>query len=76
MDALKNMVGKKSESTGTQQQQGSTQQKSDFGDKAAEFMSKKAGVNTTADQREKATDSLRGAYEKSSGKQVNPKISN
>ncbi|KAI0593974.1 hypothetical protein F4775DRAFT_596670 [Biscogniauxia sp. FL1348] len=77
MDALKNMVsGNKSGSAGTQQQQGSTQQKSDIGDKVADFVGKKAGYEGTPSQREKVTDSLRGAYEKSTGKQVNPKISN
>ncbi|KAI5920147.1 hypothetical protein F4810DRAFT_684231 [Camillea tinctor] len=74
MDALKNMVGKK-QSAGTQQTS-STQQKPDIGDRIAEFASNKAGIHSTADQREKATDGLRGAYEKQTGNKVNSKISN
>ncbi|KAI1499080.1 hypothetical protein F5X99DRAFT_411403 [Biscogniauxia marginata] len=79
MDALKNLVGGNKSGAGTgntNQQQTAGGQKPDIGDKVADFVSKKAGVNTTPSNREKVTDSIRGAYEKSTGSKVNPKFSN
>ncbi|OAQ66395.1 hypothetical protein VFPPC_07957 [Pochonia chlamydosporia 170] len=58
-----------------QNQQGG-EQKQDYGDKAFGFLSKKAGLKLSSDQQEKVTDGARGAYEKFSGKKVDPKYSN
>ncbi|KAK2593652.1 hypothetical protein QQS21_008656 [Conoideocrella luteorostrata] len=60
---------------GDNQNQQSGQQK-DYGDKAFDFISKKAGLNLNPDQEEKITDGARTAYEKYSGKKVDPKYSN
>ncbi|EJT82565.1 hypothetical protein GGTG_02538 [Gaeumannomyces tritici R3-111a-1] len=54
---------------------GSTE-KADFGDKAFDFASKKAGHPVDRNAGEKITDAARGVYEKATGKKVNPKISN
>ncbi|EGP87116.1 unnamed protein product [Zymoseptoria tritici ST99CH_1A5] len=51
-------------------------QKQDYGDKAFDTISKKAGHDFTPEQDEKITDGLRGAYEKFSGSKVNDKYSN
>ncbi|EFY91982.1 hypothetical protein MAC_01930 [Metarhizium acridum CQMa 102] len=62
-----------------QNQQGGDQQ--DYGDKAFDFVAKKAGLNLSREQEEKITDGARQAYEKYSGvtvysKSVDPKYSN
>ncbi|KAL8420771.1 hypothetical protein RB594_003540 [Gaeumannomyces avenae] len=54
---------------------GSTE-KADFGDKAFDFASKKAGHPVDRNAGEKITDAARNVYEKATGKKVNPKISN
>ncbi|OAA45419.1 hypothetical protein NOR_03208 [Metarhizium rileyi] len=51
-------------------------QKQDYGDKAFGFVAKKAGLNLSREQEEKITDGAREAYEKYSGKNVDPKYSN
>ncbi|KAG6037940.1 hypothetical protein E4U41_004644 [Claviceps citrina] len=51
-------------------------QKQDYGDKAFDFISKKAGINLSPDNQEKVTDGARSAYEKYSGKTVDAKYSN
>ncbi|KAG8409865.1 hypothetical protein J3459_007930 [Metarhizium acridum] len=48
-----------------QNQQGGDQQ--DYGDKAFDFVAKKAGLNLSREQEEKITDGARQAYEKYSG---------
>ncbi|KAG6101656.1 hypothetical protein E4U30_001549 [Claviceps sp. LM220 group G6] len=67
-----------------QQQQGgdaqapaqSSGEKQDYGDKAFDMINKKAGLNLGRDAQEKITDGARSAYEKYSGKPVDPKYSN
>ncbi|KAM0525654.1 hypothetical protein ACHAPE_000364 [Trichoderma viride] len=51
-------------------------QKDDYVDKAFGMGSKKAGYNMNRNTQEKITDAGRNMYEKVTGKQVNPKISN
>ncbi|KAM0428851.1 hypothetical protein ACHAPT_006651 [Fusarium lateritium] len=47
----------------------------DYVDKGVAFASSKAGFNISPDNQEKATDAVREAYEKQSGKKIDPKIS-
>ncbi|KFY74761.1 hypothetical protein V499_05233 [Pseudogymnoascus sp. VKM F-103] len=54
----------------------STGQQQDYGDKAFAAISQKTGHTFSADQSEKITDGLRGAYEKATGNKVDPKYSN
>ncbi|OBT83763.1 hypothetical protein VE02_07191 [Pseudogymnoascus sp. 03VT05] len=54
----------------------STGQQQDYGDKAFAAISKKSGHTFSADQSEKITDGIRGAYEKATGNKVDPKYSN
>ncbi|ERF75843.1 hypothetical protein EPUS_01209 [Endocarpon pusillum Z07020] len=52
-------------------------QKEDYGDKAAAFINKNTGGHVKDKKMmEKITDGLRSAYEKATGKKVNPKYSN
>ncbi|KAJ5677125.1 uncharacterized protein N7477_002758 [Penicillium maclennaniae] len=51
-------------------------QQDDYVDKAFGFASKKSGHNMDRSTQEKITDAGREAYEKATGKTVNPKISN
>ncbi|KAG6143772.1 hypothetical protein E4U22_003555 [Claviceps purpurea] len=51
-------------------------EKQDYGDKAFDMINKKAGFNLGRDTQEKITDGARSAYEKYSGKPVDPKYSN
>ncbi|KAL7924802.1 hypothetical protein ACQKWADRAFT_285990 [Trichoderma austrokoningii] len=51
-------------------------QKEDYVDKAFGMGSKKAGYNIDRSTQEKITDAGRDVYEKVTGKQVNPKVSN
>ncbi|KJX99727.1 hypothetical protein TI39_contig353g00041 [Zymoseptoria brevis] len=82
MDFLKKAAGSMGNKEG--QQQGGQPaaggapagQKQDYGDKAFDTISKKAGHDFTPEQDEKITDGLRGAYEKFSGSKVNEKYSN
>ncbi|KFY43824.1 hypothetical protein V494_01788 [Pseudogymnoascus sp. VKM F-4513 (FW-928)] len=55
---------------------GGAAQSQDYGDKAFAAVSKKSGHNFSADQSEKITDGIRGAYEKATGNKVDPKYSN
>ncbi|OBT79385.1 hypothetical protein VF21_01990 [Pseudogymnoascus sp. 05NY08] len=55
---------------------GSTGQQQDYGDKAFAAISSKSGHTFSADQSEKITDGIRGAYEKATGNKVDPKYSN
>ncbi|KAF9769583.1 hypothetical protein IL306_012995 [Fusarium sp. DS 682] len=50
--------------------------KEDYIDKGVDFLSKKAGINISRDNQEKATDFARSQYEKQTGNKVDPKISN
>jgi len=62
---------------GGQQQQGQGQQQGqDYLDKAWQFASKKAGHDLDPNTDEKITDGIRSAYEKGSGKKLDPKYSN
>jgi len=51
-------------------------QKEDYGDKAFDFLSKKAGHQFDRNTSEKITDGARNVFEKATGKKVDPKISN
>ncbi|CAK7563361.1 MAG: hypothetical protein SEPTF4163_001228 [Sporothrix epigloea] len=51
-------------------------QKEDYGDKAFDFVSKKSGHQVDRNTSEKITDGARGAFEKLTGKKVDPKYSN
>ncbi|KAK1985758.1 hypothetical protein LZ30DRAFT_707655 [Colletotrichum cereale] len=74
MDQLKNLA---SGSKGTSNTTGAAGgQKQDFGDKAFDAVSKKAGHDFNPSTDEKITDGARGLYEKVTGSKVNPKISN
>ncbi|KFY10664.1 hypothetical protein V491_07543 [Pseudogymnoascus sp. VKM F-3775] len=55
---------------------GGAAQSSDYGDKAFAAISKQTGHTFSADQSEKITDGIRGAYEKATGNKVDPKYSN
>jgi len=48
----------------------------DYGDKGLDFAEKKTGHVMDRNTNEKITDGARGAYEKMTGKTVNPKYSN
>ncbi|KJK84351.1 hypothetical protein H634G_00715 [Metarhizium anisopliae BRIP 53293] len=74
-DNQQNQGGNSSSNNNTQNQQGGDQQQ-DYGDKAFDFVAKKAGLNLSREQEEKITDGARQAYEKYSGKNVDPKYSN
>ncbi|ERS98792.1 uncharacterized protein SPSK_04686 [Sporothrix schenckii 1099-18] len=50
--------------------------KQDYGDKAFNFVSKKTGHQVNPETSEKITDGARGAFEKVTGKKVDPKYSN
>ncbi|KID88323.1 hypothetical protein MGU_04733 [Metarhizium guizhouense ARSEF 977] len=67
--------GGNSSNNNNQNQQGGDQQQ-DYGDKAFDFVAKKAGLNLSREQEEKITDGARQAYEKYSGKSVDSKYSN
>ncbi|KAH8592322.1 hypothetical protein B0O99DRAFT_630258 [Bisporella sp. PMI_857] len=56
--------------------QAPTDQKQDYGDKAFDFISKKTGHDFAPGTDEKITDGARTAYEKFTGKKVDPKWSN
>ncbi|KAJ4419475.1 hypothetical protein N0V82_004920 [Gnomoniopsis sp. IMI 355080] len=79
MDALKNFANKagsgSTSNTNTNTAAGGAQ-KEDYVDKAFDFGSKKAGHPMDRNTSEKITDGARSAYEKVTGKPVNPKISN
>jgi len=68
--------------TGQGQQQmqqpaaGQVGQKEDYGDKAFNMITKKAGHPVDRNTGEKITDAARGAFEKITGKPVNSKFSN
>ncbi|CAK7210161.1 hypothetical protein SBRCBS47491_000680 [Sporothrix bragantina] len=51
-------------------------QKEDYGDKAFDFIAKKSGHQVDRNTSEKITDGARGAFEKLTGKKVDPKYSN
>ncbi|KAF2433723.1 hypothetical protein EJ08DRAFT_694208 [Tothia fuscella] len=51
-------------------------QKDDYGDKALSMGQKKLGMKENKALNEKITDTLRGFYEKFTGKKVSSKISN
>ncbi|CAK7213861.1 hypothetical protein SCUCBS95973_001942 [Sporothrix curviconia] len=51
-------------------------QKEDYGDKAFDFVAKKSGHSVDRNTSEKITDGARGAFEKLTGKKVDPKYSN
>ncbi|RMJ18869.1 hypothetical protein BHE90_008654 [Fusarium euwallaceae] len=70
-DAVNNVKGQKAEGQ-KEEKKGETQ---DYLDKGVAFASSKAGFNISPDNQEKATDFARGAYEKQTGKKVDPKIS-
>ncbi|KFY82305.1 hypothetical protein V500_10643 [Pseudogymnoascus sp. VKM F-4518 (FW-2643)] len=55
---------------------GGAAQSSDYGDKAFAAISKQSGHTFSADQSEKITDGIRGAYEKATGNKVDSKYSN
>ncbi|TLS30854.1 hypothetical protein PpBr36_03955 [Pyricularia pennisetigena] len=59
-----------------QQNPGMAGEKKDFGDKAFDALAKKSGHPVDRNTSEKITDAARGAFEKVTGKKVNPKISN
>jgi len=50
--------------------------KPDYLDKAVDAIQKKTGTTQSRSTNEKITDTLRGFYEKITGKKVSPKISN
>ncbi|KAF4951886.1 hypothetical protein FSARC_12792 [Fusarium sarcochroum] len=77
MDFVKNAIGG-NKSGGDASKTGSTgsTENQDYVDKAASFVSNKAGINVSRDNQEKATDFARGQYEKSTGSKIDPKISN
>ncbi|KID97822.1 hypothetical protein MAJ_06308, partial [Metarhizium majus ARSEF 297] len=74
-DNQQNQGGNSSNNNNNQNQQGGDQQQ-DYGDKAFDFVAKKAGLNLSREQEEKITDGARQAYEKYSGKSVDSKYSN
>ncbi|CAK7199850.1 hypothetical protein SEUCBS139899_002536 [Sporothrix eucalyptigena] len=55
---------------------GAAGQKEDYGDKAFDFIAKKTGHNVDRNTSEKITDGARTAFEKLTGKKVDPKYSN
>ncbi|KAM5345921.1 hypothetical protein ACJ41O_011782 [Fusarium nematophilum] len=74
MDFIKSAIsgGKKQE---TKKAEGSKDGK-DFLDKGIAFASKKAGFHISPQNNERIGDAARSAYEKQTGKKVDPKISN
>ncbi|POR39725.1 Uncharacterized protein TPAR_00087 [Tolypocladium paradoxum] len=75
MDFIKKAVaGATGSSSGQQKPQEG--QKQDYVDKAFDFLSKKSGHKLDPNVQEKITDGGRTAYEKATGKKVDPKISN
>ncbi|KAF5665305.1 hypothetical protein FHETE_6665 [Fusarium heterosporum] len=76
MDFIKNAVSGGSKSENTAQGGSSNSNNMDYGDKAAEFLNKKAGTNISRDNQEKATDFARSQYEKQTGSKVDAKYSN
>ncbi|KAG7410727.1 hypothetical protein ACKAV7_010701 [Fusarium commune] len=74
MDFVKNAISGGSKS-GDASKSGSNNQE-DYVDKGVDFLNKKAGMNISRDNQEKATDFARSQYEKSTGNKVDPKISN
>ncbi|KAM0345979.1 hypothetical protein ACHAPU_006033 [Fusarium lateritium] len=76
MDFIKSAVSGGNKTENTAQGGSSSSGTQDYGDKAAEFLNKKAGTNISRDNQEKATDFARGQYEKSTGSKVDAKYSN
>ncbi|CAN8105514.1 unnamed protein product [Discula destructiva] len=77
MDALKNFANKASGSkTSNTAPVANAGQKEDYGDKAFDFLAKKSGHQMDRNTSEKITDGARAAYEKATGKKVDPKYSN
>ncbi|KAI2603371.1 uncharacterized protein GGS25DRAFT_511085 [Hypoxylon fragiforme] len=74
MDALKKFAG--GSSSGNTANTQPTGEKKDYGDKIAGFMNKKQGNKVSDQQLESGTDTVRGLYEKATGKKVDPKYSN
>lgn len=68
--------GNKNNNTMASGQPAAGTEKADLGDKAFDFASKKAGHPVDRNTGEKITDAARGAYEKATGKKVDPKVSN
>ncbi|KAL7938621.1 hypothetical protein V8C35DRAFT_288659 [Trichoderma chlorosporum] len=83
MDFVKNAMGNNQGQQGVQgtgaaapQAQGGAVQQEDYVDKAFAMGAKESGHNMNRNTQEKITDAGRNMYEKVTGKQVNPKISN
>ncbi|KAL1844074.1 hypothetical protein VTK73DRAFT_2657 [Phialemonium thermophilum] len=74
MNPLSNQSGGQQGAQGTQGAAGGQQQ--DYGDKAFDLLAKKSGHNVDQNTGEKITDGARNLFEKTTGKKVNPKISN
>ncbi|KAF4344714.1 hypothetical protein FBEOM_1321 [Fusarium beomiforme] len=76
MDFIKNAVSGGSNSNTDASKDNSNSNNEDYIDKGVEFLNKKAGMNISRDNQEKATDFARSQYEKQTGNKVDPKISN
>lgn len=84
MDFLKKAAGELQGKSSSEGQSGQaagaapagTTQTQDYGDKAFDFISKKAGHDFSPEQDEKITDGLRMVYEKATGSKVDQKYSN
>ncbi|RBR23961.1 uncharacterized protein FIESC28_03271 [Fusarium coffeatum] len=73
MDFVKNAMGGNKDSSS---KSSGGNQGTDYVDKAFSAVNDKAGTNISRDNQEKITDFGRSAYEKKTGNQVDPKISN
>ncbi|KAI1857265.1 uncharacterized protein JN550_013348 [Neoarthrinium moseri] len=78
MDMLNKFTGGSSSKPATTTTTTQSGNKPDIGDKVFGGILKKTGHDSQVSEsnREKITDGVRGFYEKTTGKKVNPKISN